>query len=457
MNDVLFSGGTVVTATGSRPGNVVVRNGRIAAITDPATVLPARETVDVSGYHVLPGVIDGHSHFRTWSRHCDDLGELTTSAAYGGVTTQLAFVMGMNAPGTDLRSRVQACIDEGLNSSPIDFAFHAAIADEPNTLAQIDEAYELGVTSFKMFMINRARKMMVDDGFLYAAMAKIAALGGLAMVHAELEDLSAALSSAASTIDDVHERFSAARPTWLEAEATRRALVVAERTECPLYVVHVTCAAALDEIRTARSRGQRVYAETCPQYLGLTHDDERRLGGLAKVAPPLRAESDRKALLSAVLDGDIDVVSSDHAPYERSVKADPSTPFADVPVGMPGTETLLPVTWRLLSEAGGDIALLHRVLTGNPAQIFGIDRKGSLEVGFDADLTIVDMNQSTRIDGSALHSRAGYSAFDGWTSPLSVVRTYQRGQEVLTGHGELADGRGTFLSRTPESSVRSQA
>jgi dihydropyrimidinase len=449
MHDVVFRGGTVVNARGTARQDVYVRRGTISAVTEPGVELPVHDVVDVSGRHLLPGILDGHAHFRTWSKHCDDLGDLTRSAAYGGITTIMPFVMGMNAEGTDLRSRVRACVAEGVEASPIDFGFHAAIADEGDTLAQLPELIDLGVTTFKMFMINRARKMMVDDGFLYRAMSEIAARGGIAMVHAELEDLSDALAASRAAADarDAHERFSIVRPAWLEAEATRRALEIAAATECPLYVVHVTCEAALDAIRAARSRGQTVYAETCPQYLGLTHDDERRLGGLAKVAPPLRSERDRAALTAAVISGDIDVVSSDHAPYEREVKANPSTPFEEIPVGMPGTETLLPVVWKILSEAGADIATLSRVLSSNPARIFGLASKGHVEAGRDADFTILDLESSSTIDGDALHSRAGYSAFDGWSAPLRVVASYQRGHAILE-NGRIPEAApGEFLPR----------
>lgn len=449
MHDVLFRGGTVVTATGATVQDVYVRDGHVSALTEPGTRLPARSTVDLTGRHVLPGVIDGHSHFRTWSRHCDTLADLARSAAHGGVTTMVPFVMGMNAAGTDLMSRVTDCIDEGQASSPIDFGFHAAIADEPDTIRQIGELIDMGVTTFKMFMINRARRMMVDDGFLFRAMTEIGAGGGIAMVHAELEDISAALSTSAqaAAAHDPHARFSIARPPWLEAEATRRALRIAEATGCPLYVVHVTCEAALHEILAARASGQVVFAETCPQYLGLTSDDERALGGLAKVAPPLRTDHDRTALLRAVLNGDIDVVSSDHAPYERSVKDDPAVPFDEIPVGMPGTETLLPVVWKLLSEAGADISLLHRVLTGNPSTIFGLTSKGHIDIGYDADLTIVDLGAQTTVRGDALHSRAGYSAFDGWECPLVVAASYQRGRPVLADGSLQPVTAGGFLSR----------
>lgn len=447
--DLALTGGTVVTARGTTNADVYVRDGVVAVLATPGARLAAEQRHDVSGRTVLPGVVDAHTHFRTWSKHCDTLPDLTRAAAHGGVTTLAAFVMGMNTPGLDLLGRLAACRQEGEGTSPIDFGFHAAIADEPDTIAQIPEAMAQGVSAFKMFLINRARKMMVEDDFVMAAMRQIARHGGLAMVHAELEGVVGALSDVASGEPDEIARFAASRPAWVEAEATRRALVMAAATECPLYVVHVTCEQALDAICEARARGQQVFAETCPQYLSLTMADQRHQRGLAKVAPPLRTDSDRHALTRAVLDGDIDVVSSDHAPYEHAVKTDPATPFGQIPVGMPGTETLLGVTWKAVSEAGGGVETLCRVLASSPAVVFGLPAKGHVEVGADADFTVVDLAGTSTVSGSETHGNAGYSCYDGWQVPLRVDATYLRGHQVLA-EGKLSDEcRGTYLSTRP--------
>ncbi|MFE0156539.1 dihydroorotase family protein [Nonomuraea sp. NPDC059007] len=430
--------------------DVYVVAGKIAALMAPGSTLDARTSVDADGQHVLPGIVDAHTHFRTWSGHSDTLEQMLESAAYGGVTTAIGFVMGMNAPGTDLLHRVQEFGGGSNRTVPIDYALHAAIADEPQTISQLGDVTELGVNTFKMFMINRARKMMVDDAFLFRAMTQISALGGLAMVHAELEDVTCALIEQNAGRTDVDEvrRFSLNRPEWAEAEATRRALLIAERAECPVYVVHVTSERALDEIKLARARGQEVYAETCPQYLTLTEDDARRLGGLAKVAPPLRSARDARVLMDAVLSGEINVVSSDHAPYTRATKTDPATPYADIPVGMPGTETLLPLMWSLLASRGASVVDLIRVTTSNPASIFGLPGKGTLSVGADADITIVDLEHPSTINGDNQHTTAGYSAYHGRSVPLTVKSTFVRGVPVLADGVLVNDDRGRFLRRT---------
>ncbi|WP_033288865.1 dihydroorotase [Amycolatopsis jejuensis] len=444
MYSLALRGGSIVSDTGTARKDVFVTGGVISAIADPDNEIEAERTVDLHGKHVLPGIIDAHTHFRTWSKHSDSLSELAVSAAYGGVTSLCGFVMGMHMSEHDLLGRIGACRAEGASGMPIDFGFHAAIAAEPGTVDQIPEAIDRGVTTFKMFMINRARKMMVDDAFLHTAMRRIADHGGLAMVHAELEDVVGSLSAQLRGNTDDIGLFTGSRPAWVEAEATRRALRLAADAGCPLYVVHVTCEAALDEIRAARQRGQTVFAETCPQYLTLTEADQRAQQGLAKVAPPLRTERDCQVLADAVLSGEIDVVSSDHAPYEKSVK---SGAFAEVPVGMPGTETLLPVTWKAISDRGGSLNTLVRVLATSPAETLGIPGKGRIDVGYDADFTVIDTAGETVIDGSALHSTAGYSCFDGWTAPLRVENTFLRGEPLLE-KGSLPEvPAGVFLPR----------
>lgn len=449
--DLVIEGGTVVDEQSERALNVYVRNGSIAAITEPHERLTARQSLDARGLSVLPGMIDAHTHFRTWSKHSDTFGEMSDAAAVGGITTVAGFVMGMNAEGTTLASRVRECLADASSTSPIDFAFHAAIADERHTLDELSEMVELGITSFKMFMINRARRMMVDDGFLLDAMKHISQLGGMPMVHAELEDLSKALAAEAHDNPALSQvqRFVAARPTWLEAEATRRAIQIAHQADVPLYVVHVTCEEALNEIRRARQQGLTVFAETCPQYLSLTDDEMERQGGLVKVAPPLRSEHDRRALVDAVLSGEINVVSSDHAPYTREVKTDSATDFLDIPVGMPGTQTLVGVTWKVLSEAGGGPRDLVRVLAANPSRIFGLTGKGRIEVGADADITLVNFDDSTTVSAAELHGTAGYSAYEGWRLPLRIVETLQRGQSVLKNDRLRANQVGRFIARTP--------
>jgi dihydroorotase-like cyclic amidohydrolase len=236
----------------------------------------------------------------------------------------------------------------------------------------------------------------------------------------------------------------------VEAEATRRALALAAKAGCAVYFVHVSTDEAMRAIRLARAHGQPVFAETCPQYLNLTVDDFIRLGGLAKIAPPLRGESDRAALLQTTLRGEINVIGSDHAPY---TVADKQGDLWAAPFGAPGTETLLAMTYRALAAAGADVCALARLLAAEPARIFGLyPHKGLIAVGSDADLTLVDFAAETVVDGAAQHNTSGYSPYDGLPAPLRVAGSFLRGQPLLRDGALVATQLGRFLPRgAPES------
>lgn len=444
--DLALRGGVIVDGTSVTRADVYVKDGRVAAIVEPARPpLPAAHEVDVRGLHVLPGVIDAHTHFRTFSKHSDAFADMARSAAFGGVTTVIAHIMGMNA--SDLRpvDRAAAFIDEASRGSAVDYGFHLAIANEPHTLEDIAEIAELGINSFKMFMAYRARGMQIDDGLMLASMQAIDAVGGRIMVHAEAGDLADQLEQAYVGQNSIRA-LAESRPPWIEAEATRRALVIAEKAGSTPYFVHVSCADSLVEIAGARARGQQVIVETCPQYLNLSVDDFIRLGPLAKIAPPLREREHLDAMIAAALSGVVQVVASDHAPYRLADKE--LEDLWAVPMGAPGTETLIPATWRALQAQGGGITDLVRMLCAEPAEAFGLaDRKGSITVGKDADFTVVDLHGETVIDGAAQHNTSGYSAYDGMRAPIRTHTSYLRGRLLLEGGTLTSESTGAFLPR----------
>lgn len=447
--DLVIRNGTVVHENGTVVQDVYVRDGSIAALSSPTSHFSAEAEIDASGLHVLPGIIDAHTHFRTFSKHSDDFASMSRSAAHGGVTTVIAHIMGMNVTENSPAERVAHFIAEAAGGgSSTDYGFHVAITDESGTIGDIAEIAGMGVNSYKMFMAYRARKMQVDDGMMLSAMEAIRLVGGTVMVHAEAGDLADKLEHDAqeSLEEQDAELLADSRPPWIEGEATRRAIVIASKAGCPVYFVHVSCRDALDAIGDARRRGQRIYTETCPQYLNLTVDDFVRLGGLAKIAPPLRAPLDRTSLVAAAAAGDVQVVASDHSPYTVEDK-DLSDLWA-VPMGAPGTETLLSMTWRALAADGAPISLLARVLSAEPARIFGLyPRKGTLSVGSDADITVVDLHRRTTVRGSEQHNTSGYSIYDGLDAPLSVVASFLRGAPLLQ-DGTLVDAKmGRFIAR----------
>jgi dihydroorotase len=433
--DLVIRGGVIVNENSVGAADLYVADGKVALIADPeARPLPAAQQIDASGLHVLPGIIDAHTHFRTLSKHSDNFAQMARSAAYGGVTTVLGFIMGMNVEPLRPAERAALFVDEASRGSAVDYGFHLAITDEPGTLEDIPELVDSGIISFKMFMAYRARGMQIDDGMMLEAMHVIGQAGGIAMIHAEAGDLADRLEAERKNERSIRA-LAESRPGWIEAEATRRALVIAEKAGITPYFVHVSCTEALHAIVEARGHGQNVVAETCPQYLNLDINDFERLGGLAKIAPPLRPAGQPDAMAAALLSGQIQVVASDHSPYTREDKS--IDDIWAVPMGAPGTETLIAGTWRAISKADGQITDLVRVLSAEPARIFGLHpAKGLIAVGSDADFTLVDLSSESTVDGAQQHNTSGYSIYNGLSSPLRVHSSVLRGNPLLR-EGEL--------------------
>ena len=427
--DVLIKGGLVVTGGGITKADVGIRGGEVVSVEGGLAPDGATRTIDASGKYVLPGVIDVHTH----PVYEDDLGGLSVTAAHGGTTTLIHFAYAK--PGMKLLDTVKQFIEEGLRKSYLDFGIHGALFDAASQIEEIPKAFDLGVTSFKMFMTYAKLKWMTGDYHLTAAMDLIAQCGGLAMVHAEsglvtdyLEDRSL------KRHEDQKEVFLKTRPDYLEAEAIFRAISIAAVMDCPLYIVHLSTARGVDVVQRVRAEGHAVYVETCPQYLTLTDDVLQRLGPLAKIGPPLRREIDRMALWKAIQAGSIDVVASDHAPKDKK-KEDP---FFEAPFGSPQAETMLTVTYDEGVNTGriGPCRLVQ-LLCENPAKIFGFyPKKGTIQKGSDADLVLFDPNQAVTIQSQNQHSNVRYTLYEGRSCLGKPVLTMQRGK-VLIENGEV--------------------
>jgi len=336
--------------------------------------------------------------------------------------------------------------EEGLKHSFLDFGIHGTLFDPSSQIEEIPKAFDLGVSSFKMFMTYAKLKWMTDDYHLTAAMDLIAECGGLAMVHAEnglvtdyLEDRSLRRG------EDQKKVFLMTRPDYLEAEAIFRSVTIAAITNCPLYIVHLSTARGCNPVKEARAEGQVVYVETCPQYLTMTDNILQKLGPLAKIGPPLRTELDRLAIWRAIQEGMVDVVASDHAPKIK--KRD--DPFFEAPYGSPQTETLLTVTYDEGVNTGKiTLCKLVQLLAENPAKIFGFyPKKGAIQRGSDADLIIFDPNQVHTIRPQTQHSGASYTLYEDRKCLGMPILTMQRGKIIMEqGEIKAKPGNGKFVS-----------
>jgi len=438
--DLLIRGGLVVTGSEIRKLDVGIKGEKIVSVEMELSPEDANRVIDATGKYVMPGVIDVHVH----PVYEDDMGGLSFTAAHGGTTTLIHFAYAK--PGMKLIDTIRKYQEEGLQKSFLDFGIHGTLFDPASQIEEISRAFDLGVNSFKMFMTYAKLKWMTDDYHLTAAMDLIAECGGLAMVHAEdglvtdyLEDRSLKRG------EDQKKVFLKTRPDLLEADAIYRALSIAAVTDCPLYIVHLSTERGVAPLQKARAEGQKVYVETCPQYLIMTDAILQEVGPLAKIGPPLRTEKDRVALWKAIQNGIIDVVASDHAPKAKKRE----DPFFEAPYGSPQAETMLAVTYDEGVNTGRiGLCRLVQLFSENPAKIFGLyPQKGVIQNGSDADLILFDPNQTHTIQHRKQHSGAPYTLYEGRKCLGELTLSMQRGK-ILIEDGKMKGnpGGGKFLS-----------
>jgi dihydropyrimidinase len=448
MLDLAIVGATVVTPSAVAPADVGVIAEKIASIAPPGALESAQRTIDARGMLLIPGAVDPHTHLdaEMFRMHTiDDFESGTAAAAAGGVTTIIDYAF--QPQGGSLADAIEKWNGKARGRAIIDYGFHVAILDpSPETIAEIPRIVERGVTSFKIFMMQGFEARARD--FLRAFKAA-GDSGALLAIHAEDEHLIRFCTERLLAAgNDGVEHFAASRPPLSEAAAVRRALAMTELSAAPAYFVHLSSREAVDEVR--RARGRVALAETRPIYLYLTEERFLETNGAKYVGyPPLRSAEHRDALWSALADGTIDVVATDHCSWtlERKVSA---SRFTRMVPGMSNLETLVPM---LYSEgvAKGRITIPRWVdLTAtNAAKIFGMyPRKGAIVEGADADLVVFDPNRKVTINSAEMHSRADYDPFEGFEVTGWPTMTISRGVPIVTNRKvEAPAGRGDFIAR----------
>jgi dihydropyrimidinase len=456
---MVIRGGTVVTAAGSFPADVLIEGERIAAVGTDLQA-PGAEVIDASGRFLLPGGVDVHTHLDMplgAIASSDDFYTGHVAAAFGGTTTHLDFAN--QDRGRSLADALDTWHAKAAGKACIDYGFHVTVTDvNEAVLDEIDGLPAQGVTTIKMLMAYKGR-IMVEDDALFLAMRRARDAGILTMVHCENGDVIDILvreAVAAGHTEPVYHPRT--RPRQLEGEATGRAIAMAEILDAPLYVVHVTCEDALVRIAEAHARGSRVRAETCVQYLFFTEADLDRPGfeGAKWVcSPPFRRPQDCEALWEALRSGLLSAVSTDHCPfYYATQKTLGLDDFSKIPNGCPGIEDRLLV----LHEAGvngGRIDLERFVeLTATaPARLFGLaGRKGAIAPGHDADIAIWNMNRERTMGAETGHSAVDYNLYEGMAVRGVPEQVFLRGRLIVDDDRFLGEpGSGRYLHREPVS------
>ena len=461
MTDLVVAGGTVVTASRSFAADVAITAGKIDAVAPGlAARSPDVQMIDASGLLVLPGCIDVHTHVRLPSdQEPDRFYQDSVAAAFGGTTTFLAF----NNPGTGISDAGSRSLLGGLDEfrrrtdgeSAVDFGLSAVITgtqDDP--VAELPALIASGVPSFKAFMVYDFR---LTDERLFEAFRAAAQHGGMVQVHCENATIIDALIADTLASGHTAARYHAeTRPVYAEAEATHRAIALARAAGASVYIVHLSSADALAEVVTAKARGWPVFAETCPHYLALTADryadpDEEEVIR-SVISPPLRTDADRQALWLGLRAGGLDLVASDHVPDRLAVeKRVPAPPFPEISNGAPGIETLLAVVHGA-GAARGEISLERMVdlLATTPARLFGLQDKGAIAAGKDADLVLFDASARRTIRQADLHHTSDFAPYEGLEVRGAVRTVFLRGQAVARdGIFVGRRGAGRFIERTP--------
>jgi allantoinase len=431
--DLVIHDGMVLTPGGEVAADVGVSDGSIVAI-EPGIDRNAPVTIDASGRIVFPGAVDPHVHFNEPGR-TDWEGWATGSGALvaGGVTTAIEMPLNAHPPTLDAAS-FEAKSTAAASQSWADFALWGGLT--PDNLDSLDELHEAGVAGLKAFMSTSGTDDFrhADDATLYHGMRFAASVGLPVAVHAENDAITADLARRAraegrAAMPD----YLASRPVVAELEAIGRAIAIAEETGCALHIVHVSTGRGVALVSEARARGVDVTCETCPHYLVFSEDDAERIGALAKCAPPLRDEATRDALRAQVARGAVEMIASDHSPAPPSMKT--GDDYFAIWGGISGCQHLVPVTVTVGHEMGLDWPHLARLLAGAAAERFGLGRKGTIAIGFDADIAILAPQDPAPIPTSDVRYRHPASAWDGVPVSYRVTHTILRGTVV---HGEGA-------------------
>jgi dihydropyrimidinase len=457
----LIKGGTVISPTGASPADVLIDGETIAALFAPGQAPEGPEVIDATGKYVIPGAIDAHTHMQlpfggTAASDTFDTG--TRAAAFGGTTTIIDFAV--QRTGEVVQDGLAAWHAKAAGNCHIDYAFHMILGgvDDDSLKAMDQLVTDEGVTSFKLFMAYPG-VFYSDDGQILRAMQKARSNGAMIMMHAENGPAIDVLVKQALERGETDPIFHGlTRPQELEAEATSRAIWLASvAADCPLYIVHLSASKALEQVAAARDLGRNVFAETCPQYLYLTLEDQLGAPGFEGAkwvcSTPLRSkhESHRADLWKGLRSNDLSVVSTDHCPFcMKDQKELGIGDFSKIPNGIGSVEHRVDLLYQGVVDGKLSLARWVETIATTPARMFGLyPKKGIVAPGSDADIVLYDPHGRTRISVETHHMNMDYSAWEGWEIDGRVDTVISRGSVIASG-GEYTGhaGHGQFLKRS---------
>jgi len=455
----LIQNGTVVSPEGQQKTDVLFEGETIVQVA-PNIPADGHTLVDARGLLVMPGGVDVHTHLDMpfgGTVSADDYRTGTIAAAVGGTTTVIDFVL--QSKGHTMSEALTTWLAKSAGKACVDFGLHMAVTDlgpgdGAQGLAEMEAMVKQGISSFKLFMAY-PNVLMIDDGLMYKVMQKAGTLNALCCVHAEngsvIDIVVARMIAEGKTAPHYHAHSRSAKA---EAEATHRAIHIADMADAVVYIVHLSNADALRELKYAQQRGLRALAETCPQYLVLSLEEQMpgKSWDEAKYVftPPLRAKHNQPALWKALEDGTLAVVSTDHCPFrfadQKSLGKDD---FTKIPNGGPGIENRLQILWQFGVNSGALTAeKFVELCCTAPARIFGMPQKGAIAPGKDADILLWDPDAAYTISAATQCMATDYSMFEGWQVKGNAKDVFSRGERVVKDGKWIGQtGRGRFLKR----------
>ena len=454
----LIQHGTVIHATGQQRADVLIEGEQITQVA-PGIHPTGHTLVDATDLLVLPGGIDVHTHLDMpfgGTTSADDYFTGTRAAAMGGTTTVIDFAL--QSRGHTLAQAKATWDAKAAGKACIDYSLHMAITDlgrHNETLAEMEDMTAQGITSFKLFMAY-PNVLMIEDGLMFQVMQRAAALDALVLIHAENgHQIDVVVAQALAQGNTAPHFHALTRSTQSEAEATHRAIALAQMAGATVYIVHLSNADSLRELKAAQARGLHALAETCTQYLVLSLEDH--MPGLSfdearyVFTPPLRKRENHAPMWQALADGTLSVVSTDHCPFTLAQKALGAHDFTRIPNGGPGIENRMQLLWHHGVNAGLISPERFVALTATePARIFGMQTKGSIAPGKDADLLLWNPKADYTIQAASQAMNTDYSMFEGWQVTGNTHQVYSRGQLIVDqSKFQGTPGHGKFLKRQP--------
>lgn len=458
--DHIIRNGYIYSNSDFIKGNVYIKDGQIAAITKEELEGEAKKVTEAEGLYVLPGFIDTHVHSRDpGTTYKEDFYYSTKAAAAGGVTT--IFEMPNTNPPVNNVENLEKQKQNLASKAHVDFGIWGICLGDlnRNDLVPMHEAGVIGFKFFWGYAINSKTFQLMynykdgdegvipplDDGEVYDIFREVEKTGQILAIHAENNQIIQRLTKEveASGKRD-YDALLEGRPNLAEEMTIQSGIAMAKKIGTKLHILHVSTGEGVKLVQQAQKEGHAITAETCPHYLFLCNEDYDKIGPQMKVYPPIKYKADQEELWKGIQEGTISIVCSDHAPHtEKEKEGD----LWSIPAGMCGVETLAPLLLHAVNEGKLTLQQVCALLSENPAKQYGIfPQKGSLAVGTDADITIVDMKKETVIKRESLHSKSKVTAFDGFPIKGVPVATIVRGIPVMENGEVISEPFGRFVS-----------